>query len=102
MTLTELAHELRKILKFKYLAYGEIFGFDGRYPVLTISNLPLILRVRDEGGEGVPCYIHEWDCEGQGIIDVFAIEDLAFSLDLSEYADEHGEIDYSKCIVEVE
>lgn len=102
ITLTEMAHELRKIFKFKYLAYGEIFAFGGPYPLLTLSTQPLNLRVNDEGGEGVPCYIHEWECKEEGIIDVFAIEDLAINLDLSEYKDEAGEIDYSKCIVEVE
>lgn len=103
MTLTELANKLRKIVKFKYLAYGEIFAFGGPYPLLTLSTHPLNLRVNDEGGEGVPCYIHEWEeCKGKGIIGSFAIEDLAINLDLSEYKDETGEIDYSKCIVEVE
>ena len=99
MTLTELAGELRKIFKFKYLAYGEIFCFGGCYPVLTISNLPLNLRVKDEGGEGAPCYIHEWEAEDA--VQVCFVEDLAITLDLSEYTNETGEIDYSKCIVEV-
>ena len=99
LTLTELAHELRKLFKFKYLAYGEIFAWGGCYLVLTIGVLPLKLRVRDEGGEGVPCYIHEWTSDG--VTNGFLPEDLAVSIDLSEYADENGFIDYSKCIVEV-
>ena len=99
MTLTELAHELRKLFKFKYLGYGEVFCFGLAYNAITISDKPLHLEIRDEGGEGCPCYIHEWNSEE--IKDVFYPEDLAFSLDLSEYADEDGEIDYSKCIVEV-
>lgn len=99
MTLTELAHEWRKIIKFKYLAYGEIFAWGGCYPVLTTGVLPLRLEVRDVGGEGAPCYIHEWISDG--VTNGFLPEDLAVSIDLSEYADENGEIDYSKCIVEV-
>lgn len=100
MTLTELAHELRKILRFKYLAYGEMFYWGRSHTVLWISNQPLTISVRDEGGEGCPCYIHEWD--GEDIIETFAEEDLVCSLDLSEYKDADGNIDYSKCIVEVE
>lgn len=99
MTLKELAIELRKIFKFKYLAYGEIFAWGGCYPVLTTGVLPLKLRVRDVGGEGVPCYIHEWISDGE--TNGFLPEDLAVSIDLSEYKDENGEIDYSRCIVEV-
>ena len=100
MTLTELAHEWRKIIKFKYLAYGEIFAWGGCYPVLTTGVLPLKLEVRDVGGEGAPCYIHEWISDG--VTNGFLPEDLAVSIDLSEYKDERGNIDYSKCIVEVE
>lgn len=100
LTLTELAHEWRKIIKFKYLAYGEIFAWGGCYPVLTTGVLPLKLEVRDVGGEGAPCYIHEWISDG--VTNGFLPEDLAVSIDLSEYADENGNIDYSKCIVEVE
>lgn len=100
LTLTELAHEWRKIIKFKYLAYGEIFAWGGCYPVLTTGVLPLKLKVRDVGGEGAPCYIHEWISDG--VTNGFLPEDLAVSIDLSEYEDENGNIDYSKCIVEVE
>ena len=100
MTLTELAKELRKTFKFRYLAYGEMFYWGRSHNVLWISGKPLTLVVRDEGGEGVPCYIYEW--EGEDIIETFSKDDLVYPLDLSEYADEDGEIDYSKCIVEVE
>ena len=100
LTLKELAYEWRKIIKFKYLAYGEIFAWGGCYPVLTTGVLPLKLRVRDVGGEGAPCYIHEWISDG--VTNGFLPEDLAVSIDLSEYKDADGNIDYSKCIVEVE
>ena len=99
MTLTELAHELRKIFWFKYLAAGEMFYWGRSHTVVFMSNEPLTLSVSDEGGEGCPCFIHEWD--GEDIIETFSEEDLVCSLDLSEYADEDGNIDYSKCIVEV-
>ena len=100
MTLTELAHEMRKIFWFKYLAAGEMFYWGRSHTVVFMSNEPLTLSVSDEGGEGCPCFIHEW--EGEDIIDVFSESDLVCSLDLSEYKDENGEIDYSRCIVEVE
>ena len=100
LTLTELAYELRKIFRFKYLAYGEMFYWGRSQNVLWISDQPLTLSVRDEGGEGCPCYIHEWD--GEDVIETFSEEDLVFPLDLSEYKDADGNIDYSKCIVEVE
>ena len=99
LTLTELAYELRKIFKFKYLSYGEMFYWGQSHNVLWISGKPLTLVVRDEGGEGVPCYIHEW--EGEDIIETFSEDALVYPLDLSEYKDENGNIDYSKCIVEV-
>lgn len=100
MTLNELAKELRKIFRLRYLACGEMFYWGQPHIVLWISSQPLTLSVSDEGGEGCPCYIHEW--EGDGIIETFAEEDLECALDLSEYKDESGDIDYSKCIVEVE
>ena len=101
MTLTELAHELRKIFRFKYLAYGEEFRWGQVHYQLLIGDEPFHLEVTDEGGEGCPCIIHEWF--GDGLAYLFdATEYLVPNLDLSEYADENGTIDYSKCIVEVE
>ncbi len=100
ITLSELALELRKIFKFKYLAYGQIFCWGQPHDVLWISGEPLTLTVRDEGGECRPCYIHEWEAEDA--VNVCFVENLSTTLDLSEYKDEHGDIDYSRCIVEVE
>ena len=99
LTLKELARELRKIFRFKYLTCGEMFYWGQSHIVLWISNQPLTLSVRNEGGEERPCYIHEW--EGDDIIETFSEEDLVCALDLSEYKDGRF-IDYSKCIVEVE
>ena len=87
MTLTELARELRKLFKFKYLTYSneyeedEICLFQGRVAYV------------DGAWNDQPPY---------AMAMVIDPDLLSAKLDLSEYADENGEIDYSKCIVEVE
>ena len=87
MTLKELAHGLRKIFRFKYLTASE------DWPLPTI-----ILW----GGKV------EYDGRGWNMIapksyyGSFNVSALCTKLDLSEYRDENGTIDYSKCIVEVE
>ena len=85
MTLTELAHKLRKIFKFKYLTVDDsrcIYAWRGKKPRYlekeeywtgNCSEISIVLET----------WAHEVD------------------LNLSEYADENGEIDYSRCIVEV-
>ena len=87
MTLTELARETRKLFEFDYVtvdAEGSI-TFWVRKP-LYISMCGLWER---------NAYLDSWD--------IFNIDfSSAVNLDLSEYADENGEIDYSRCIVEVE
>lgn len=101
LTLAELAREMRKIFRFKYLVYGEEFRWGQVHNQLIIGDSPFHLEIIDEGGEGCPCLIHEWF--GDGLAYIFdATEYLVPNLDLSEYADENGVIDYSKCIVEVE
>ena len=89
MTLTELAHKLRKIFKFRYLTVSPDFC-------------------------GCPIEIYCWtsirptyNAKGrmwisQTIVSSFEAWHLEKSLDLSEYKDADGNIDYSKCIVEVE
>lgn len=87
MTLTELARELRKIFRFKYLTAHR-------------SGVELFLRMYAKK----PSYFKTYNVWGNADAVFFPIavsEDLRIDLDLSEYADEHGEIDYSKCIVEV-
>lgn len=88
LTLKELAHEMRKIFRFKYLVackHGtEIF-------VTMYQSKPEfvpIFKGWDRGRPAAPCPIA-------------VSEDLRIDLDLSEYKDENGNIDYSKCIVEV-
>lgn len=88
ITLTELAHELRKIFKFKYLTMAD-YKHEGPVTIDIWSHKP---------------YFRESDCtwNGEGLIESKDLYDLDCVLDLSEYADENINIDYSKCIVEVE
>lgn len=90
LTLRELARELRKIFGFGYLvAYGsELYGYRVRAYLLKPKYIPI-------GGF--------WFNETRGndaLLDI-SFSDLMCDLDLSEYADENGNIDYSRCIVEV-
>ena len=89
MTLTELAHELRKIFKFKYLTVE-----------IAIFNPYFCLWTERPYWNGT-----YWGAKEDGqkhiVTDFLSFETVA-SIDLSEYKDENGEIDYSKCIVEVE
>ena len=87
MTLKELAIELRKLFKFKYLtaSYKRIHLWSGN----------------------APRYHKDWeywtaDFIKTSVLGEFLGIELANALDLSEYKDENGETDYSKCIVEVE
>lgn len=82
MTLKEVAIELRKFFFFKYL---------------TIHRVDIYLW-RDK-----PLFMAEYKAwrYAQDIATINAT-DLNCSLDLSEYKDADGNIDYSKCIVEVE
>ena len=87
MTLEELAQELSKIFKFRYLTVTDDFP------------LPTIMM----WGEEV-----EYDGRGWNIVKPksyygsFNVSALCIVLDLSEYKGEDSEIDFSKCIVEVE
>ena len=86
MTLKELAHEMRKIFKFDYLTC-EGCG-DLRDYIIWLDKPEYI-------GDGWTRY---------SISDVLLLFEscrLAIQIDLSEYADENGDIDYSRCIVEV-
>lgn len=85
MTLTELAHELRKLFEFKYLTVTD----DWPMPtVMMWSEKPEY----DRGWSIVfsNSYLGSFNC--------WAVRNI----DLSEYKDADGNIDYSKCIVEVE
>ena len=87
LTLKELARELRKVFRFRCLTVSE------DWPLPTIIMW---------GGKV------EYDGRGWNMIapksyyGSFNVSALCSNLDLSEYTDENGNIDYSKCIVEVE
>lgn len=89
MTLTEFAKELRKIIKFNYLTYNQ-------YGILCIWA----------GERPKPEYIKKfcfWNYYPERTFEVGSIDTKDYvDLDLSEYKDENGDIDYSKCIVEVD
>lgn len=82
LTLTGLAYELGKLFHFKYLT-------------LDSDNC----LIWDEE----PFFSHsiEW-VSFEGVFFEVPIILIKNNLDLSEYTDENGNIDYSKCIVEVE
>ena len=84
MTLTELALGLRKLFKFKYLAvdsYGDEITLWEDKPVWDGAMW--------------------WAGDSSYLLDFYANR-LGVALDLAEYRDADGNIDYSKCIVEVE
>lgn len=94
LTLMELARELRKIFRVKYLTVSpdfcgcpaEIYCWTSIRPAYNAKGRMWIIS--QEGSQTIACSFEAWHLEK--------------SLDLSEYADENGEIDYSRCIVEVE
>ena len=91
LTLKELAHELRKLFGFGYLvAYGsELYGYRVRAYLFKPKYIPI-------GG-----FWFNATRGNDALLDI-SFSDLRVNLDLSEYKDADGNIDYSKCIVEVE
>ena len=86
LTLRTFAIELRKLFKFRYLTIS------GPYDADAYRDEPHWAEA-DKDGPGY--WISAYGC-------VFCFEPHAIrSLDLSEYAGADGNIDYSKCIVEV-
>lgn len=86
MTLKELAKGLRKVFNFRYLAAYEWYG-----------HISLALFAEKPDYNGIT-----WLWNAPYIAKAELYEPLTYRLDLSEYADENGNIDYSRCIVEVE
>ena len=84
LTLTELARELRKIFRFKYLTVSPY-----REEVLLWWDKP-----ESDG-------FYWWATETCTQVAFYSAV-LSVPIDLSEYKDADGNIDYSKCIVEVE
>ena len=94
MTPEELAHELRKIFKFRYLTVEKVLARTHKTITLWVGNKPPFYSDK----------VHEWFAlmsSGLAVAFTFEPRFLNSYLDLSEYKDENGDIDYSKCIVEV-
>ena len=92
LTLKELARELRKIFKFKYLTVA----YDGeRLHIELWSHKPSYVY---ENGNWF-WYFMPYKMRGQAY---FCSEDLIDDINLDEYMISSSSVDYSKCIVEVE
>lgn len=89
MTLTELARELRKLLNFGYVT---LEGSLGDYYQLSLwQKKPKFID-----------WCKSWSASYGGCVYGWLTTNcLSTELDLSEYVDADGNIDYSKCIVEV-
>ena len=88
LTLTELANEQRKIFKFKYLT-AEIAVYNHYFCLWTEKPFwnGKYWGIKENGKKHI-------------VTDFLDFETIK-SIDLSEYEDADGIIDYSKCIVEV-
>ena len=95
MTLKELAHEMRKVFDFKYLT-----AYEAAVELIKISLHRLKPKFNDPGMINWPFGWVLMD-SNDGSVN-FYHDRLAINLDLSEYKNADGNIDYSKCIVEVE
>ena len=90
LTLTEAAHELRKLLNFGYVTLEASLG--DYYQVSLWQKKPQFID-----------WCKSWTAPyGGRVYGWLTTNCLSKELDLSEYKDENGDIDYSKCIVEVE
>lgn len=87
MTLTELAHELRKVIKFKYVTVENVAFND--LLVCFWNKKPSFFSL-------------EQTWLGEYLFTLIYSKDFNVNLDLSEYKDALDEINYSRCIVEVE
>lgn len=88
LTLKGLVQKLRRMFDFEYLTC-EILGGCRVYVISLWNGKP-----RWEGGSW-------WWCDGCDLIVDIKLYMKFFDLDLFEYNDADGIIDYSKCIVEV-
>ena len=91
LTLTELAHELRRLFRFKWLTVER-------------TGYITLWKVRPKYFESEDEICKTWgrgdDQIGGMCVYIFPKATIR-NLDLSEYAYESGDIDYSRCIVEV-
>lgn len=90
MTLTKLTNELRKLVSIRYVTIGK--SDCGDLCICGFRNKPLYLD-RFLGDN-----TNFWF--GDALFNI-NIDILKCDLDLSEYTNEKGNVDYSKCIVEV-
>ena len=90
LTLKELARELRKVFRFKYLTCD---GCGDQRDYCIWLDKPEYTR------DGWIVYTISSVVNSLLLFESYK---LAIQLDLSEYKDADGNIDYSKCIVEVE
>ena len=93
MTLAELAHAIKKIIAFDYMTVHKNWC---KEPVVFLwSGKPKYRKPNDVGG---------WQRDSGKSHEVcwFGVYSIIGGLNLSEYKDADGQIDYSKCIVEVE
>lgn len=90
LTLKELAHELSKIFGFCYLVAegSNLYGYNIKAFLLKPKYIS-------------PGKFWYYEMRGNRPMVNISFADLRFDLDFSEYKDENGEIDYSRCIVEV-
>ena len=113
MTLEEFAKELRKILpRTRYVTVGDnpkasivgdkivsiFYERDGRKPKPEYNKDPM--RPNTWGLKHPKLEVYGKPFYAPGFYQFYVHE--VVDLDLSEYADADGNIDYSKCIVEVE
>ena len=90
LTLAELSIELSKVCKFSYMTLEGALG--DYYQLSFWQKKPQFVN-----------WCKSWTAPYGGRVYGWLVTDcLNVNLDLSEYVDENGKIEYSKCIVEVE
>ena len=92
MTLTELAHELRKVFDLRYLTANSYCYDSDRFKIMIWFGR---YRPKYDITEG---WINSSPLSNYVVI---YWNDLGIEIDFSEYENEFGYIDFSKCIVEV-
>ena len=88
MTLTELAKNPNKVIKIRWITVGNYLN-KGHEILNFWLHKPKFNRFANIWEKGV-------------LVKEIETSELDFDLNLSEYKDEQGNIDYSKCIVEVD
>ena len=96
-TLEDIARRLLGLYSFRYLVLTP--DADGKpMAILTSSGRP---RYMEDGGTGHWSFMDIRDISGDGIA-ITGLDNLRLELDLTEYMDSKGCIDYRKCIVDTE